>query len=59
MGAWSWLDRRMENLRRGVGAEPPAMLYAGRPEAASPAGSFHGDHDADQARLVELAFTIG
>ncbi|HBK07507.1 MAG TPA: 2-oxoglutarate dehydrogenase E1 component [Acetobacteraceae bacterium] len=58
MGAWGWLDRRVEELRREAGARTAVMLYAGRPEAASPAGSFHDDHDDDQRRLVESAFTV-
>ena len=29
MGAWSWLDRRVERLRRDAGAARPTMLYAG------------------------------
>ena len=59
MGAWTWLDRRIERLRRDAGSAAPTMLYAGRPEAGSPAGSFHGDHDADQAALVARAFEVG
>ena len=58
MGAWSWLDRRIERLRRDAGARHPTMLYAGRPESGSPAGSFHGDHDADQAAIVGRAFEV-
>ena len=58
MGAWSWLDRRVERLRRAAGAAVPTMLYAGRPESGSPAGSFHGDHDADQAAIVARAFEV-
>ena len=58
MGAWSWLDRRIERLRRDAGARHPTMLYAGRPESGSPAGSFHGDHDADQAAIVARAFEV-
>ena len=58
MGAWSWLDRRIERLRRDAGALHPTMLYAGRPESGSPAGSFHGDHDADQAAIVARALEV-
>ena len=58
MGAWSWLDRRVEKLRRAAGASHPTLLYAGRPESGSPAGSFHGDHDADQAALVAQGFEV-
>jgi 2-oxoglutarate dehydrogenase E1 component len=56
MGAWSWLDRRIERLRRDAGALQPTMLYAGRAESGSPAGSFHGDHEADQVAIVARAF---
>ena len=56
MGAWSWLDRRLEAIRRDAGAATPAVAYVGRAEAASPAGSFHGDHDDEQARIVAEAF---
>ena len=58
MGAWTWLDRRIERLRRDAGCAQPTMLYAGRPEASSPAGSFHGDHDTDQAALIARAFEV-
>lgn len=57
MGAWSWVDRRIEDVRRSVGAAAPRVGYVGRPEAASPAGSFHGDHEAEQARIVAEALT--
>ena len=58
MGAWTWLDRRIERLRRAAGVAIPTMRYAGRAEAGSPAGSFHGDHDADQAAIVSAAFEV-
>jgi 2-oxoglutarate dehydrogenase E1 component len=58
MGAWSWLDRRIERLRRDAGALQPTMLYVGRAPSGSPAGSFHGDHDADQAAIVARAFEV-
>jgi 2-oxoglutarate dehydrogenase E1 component len=56
MGAWSWLDRRLEALLAGLGARAPRLRYVGRPESPSPAGSFHDAHDADEARLVADAF---
>ena len=58
MGAWSWLDRRLERLLLQASAAHSRVTYVGRPEAASPAGSFHGDHDADQRALVERAFAL-
>lgn len=56
MGAWCWLDRRVERVRRDAGATLPAMRYVGRAESGSPAGSFHGDHDDEQERIVAAAF---
>ncbi len=56
MGAWSWLDRRLETVRREAGAASPAVDYVGRPESGSPAGSFHGDHDDEQVRIASEAF---
>jgi len=55
-GAWSYLDRRLEALREAADCALPRVTCVARDEAASPAGSFHGDHDADQRRLVEQAF---
>jgi 2-oxoglutarate dehydrogenase E1 component len=56
MGAWMWIDRRLEALAMECGLSHPRASYAGRPESPSPAGSFHGDHDADQRAIVERAF---
>ena len=52
MGAWLWLDRRIEEVLGEAGAPVPRVRYVGRAEAASPAGSFHGEHEAEQARIV-------
>jgi len=56
-GAWSWLDRRLEHLAKKSGHTKPRWYYCGRPESASPAGSFHEDHIADQQKIVMAAFT--
>ncbi len=56
MGAWGWLDRRLEAVLHRIGAARPRAAVVARPEAASPAGSFHGSHEADQARLVARVF---
>ena len=58
MGAWSWLDRRIEAVRREAATSVAALSYVGRPEAGSPAGSFHGDHEDEQARIVAQAFDM-
>jgi 2-oxoglutarate dehydrogenase E1 component len=56
MGLWSWLRPRVEDLARAAGHRAPKLHYVGRSESASPAGSFHGDHEADQARIIASAF---
>jgi 2-oxoglutarate dehydrogenase E1 component len=56
MGAWSWIDRRMEKLLAELGARTPRPRYCGRPESPSPAGSFHDEHEADQQRITAAAF---
>ena len=57
MGCWSWLDRRLEAVLRSIGAASPCVGLVARPESPSPAGSFHGNHDADQQALVARAFS--
>src|SRR3546814_104001 len=51
MGAWSWLDRRLETLARTCGVRQPSVGYRGRLESASPAGSFQELHSANQAEI--------
>jgi len=58
MGAWSFIDRRLEDLvteTRGVNVRP---FYAGRPEAASPATGLHSRHVREQKALVDAALTF-
>jgi 2-oxoglutarate dehydrogenase E1 component len=56
MGAWTWIDRRLEALATECGMSAPRADYVGRLDSPSPAGSFHGDHEADQRAIVERAF---
>ncbi len=58
MGAWTWLDRQLERLLERAGAALPRAAYVGRPASPSPAGGFHADHDADQARIVAQALDL-
>ena len=58
MGAWSWLDRQLERLLEQAGTTAPRAAYVGRPASPSPAGGFHADHDADQARIVAQALGL-
>ncbi len=59
MGAWLHVEDLIEEVAREVGCEHPVVSYAGRISSASPATGFVGDHKAEQARLLDEAFTIG
>jgi len=52
MGAWSFVEPRL----RALAGERP-VHYAGRPERASPAEGSLDRHSAEQARIVEAAWT--
>jgi 2-oxoglutarate dehydrogenase E1 component len=53
-GIWTWVRSRLEAAIAQAGVESPLSCLA-RAESPSPAGSFHGDHEADQTRLVAQA----
>lgn len=54
MGAWPYLCRRLDDVvPHGV-----KVQYAGRPERASPAEGYPGDHQREQARLVAEALGV-
>ena len=55
MGVWPWIRTHLKRIAREAGREAQ-IHYCGRPECPSPAGSFHGDHDADQRAIVQAAF---
>jgi 2-oxoglutarate dehydrogenase E1 component len=56
MGAWAFVDRRIERALSGLNARP---TYIGRPEAASPATGSARTHVKEQADLVDRALTLG
>ena len=58
MGAWTFLDRRLEELLGNVDIKVERPIYAGRPEAASPATGSFGKHTKEQQVLVEEALTL-
>ena len=57
MGAWTYLDRRLEDLLGNVDIKADRPFYVGRPEAASPATGSFGKHTAEQQALVTEALT--
>ena len=58
MGAWHFLDRRIEELLVDIDVEAERPVYVGRPEAASPATGSLGRHNAEQQALVSEALTL-
>ena len=52
MGAWSYISPRLDEAGRGH------VRYAGRERSASPATGSKAIHSAEQARLVQQAFSV-
>jgi 2-oxoglutarate dehydrogenase E1 component len=55
MGAWSFVDRRIERVLAGLDVAARRPRFVGRGEAASPATGLHDRHVAEQAQLVAAA----
>ena len=58
MGAWHYIDRRIEGLLEESGHKTKRPLYAGRPEASSPATGLLRRHVEEQNKLVDEALTL-
>ena len=58
MGAWTFIDRRLEELLGNLDVKAERPSYAGRDEAASPATGSGKKHTAEQKALVDAALTI-
>ena len=54
-GAWSFVDRRIEAMLRGLGGRASRPVYVGRHEAASPATGLAKVHTRQQQKLVHDA----
>jgi 2-oxoglutarate dehydrogenase E1 component len=59
MGAWSFVDRRIENVLRLLDMKVRRPAYVGRDPAASPATGLAKTHVIEQARLVATVLGIG
>ena len=55
MGAWYFVDRRIEKALAAVDIKAKRARYVGRPEAAATATGLLRRHNAEQARLVAAA----
>ena len=58
MGAWTFVDRRIEGLLEDIGGVATRPSYAGRVEAASPATGLAKRHAREQAALVDQALQL-
>ncbi len=58
MGAWTFVDRRLEAVMQKVGMKAGRPQYAGRPEAASPAAGSLKRHNAEQEALLRAALSL-
>jgi 2-oxoglutarate dehydrogenase E1 component len=59
MGAWNFVDRRIERVLGRLDIKVRRPAYVGREEAASPATGLARTHMAQQARLVTTALGLG
>jgi 2-oxoglutarate dehydrogenase E1 component len=58
MGAWAFIDRRLEDCMVAAQIKASRPAYAGRVEAASPATGMLKRHNQEQAKLVDDALTV-
>ncbi len=58
MGAWHFLDRRLEHVLGLIGNVAKRPVYVGRAAAASPATGLAKVHAAEQAALVDKALSV-
>jgi 2-oxoglutarate dehydrogenase E1 component len=58
MGAWTFVDRRIEALLLELGGAVQRPIYVGREEAASPATGLAKRHAKEQEKLVREALTV-
>jgi 2-oxoglutarate dehydrogenase E1 component len=59
MGAWNFVDRRLEKVLMRLDAKRMRPIYVGREPAASPATGSARAHAREQATLVAAALGIG
>jgi 2-oxoglutarate dehydrogenase E1 component len=58
MGAWTFLDRRLEKLLSAIDCKAKRPIYGGRGAAASPATGSARTHQAEQTALCTAALGI-
>ena len=58
MGAWTFLDRKLEGVLRSLGSAYVRPMYVGRPAAASTATGLHDRHEREQKLLIDQALKL-
>jgi 2-oxoglutarate dehydrogenase E1 component len=58
MGAWHFVDRRIERALADLDVKSKRPVYIGRKESASPATGLLKNHTREQADLVDRALTV-
>ena len=58
MGAWTYMDRRIEKVLAGLDLRAKRPLYVGREEAASPATGLAKVHQQQQETLMRQALAL-
>ena len=58
MGAWHFVDRRIDRALAAIDVKAKRPVYVGRPESASPATGSARTHLKEQADLVDRALTL-
>jgi 2-oxoglutarate dehydrogenase E1 component len=59
MGAWHFVDRRIDRALGMIDVKAKRPTYVGRPESASPATGSARTHLKEQTDLVDRALTVG
>jgi 2-oxoglutarate dehydrogenase E1 component len=58
MGAWTFVEHRIEDVLSAIDVAAKRPRYVGRPEAAATATGLYRRHNLEQAKLVEEALTV-
>jgi 2-oxoglutarate dehydrogenase E1 component len=58
MGAWFFVDRRIERILSDTGHKAGRPSYAGREEAAAPATGSLRRHNEEQQALIDTALAV-
>lgn len=58
MGAWHYIDRKIEKCLKELGYKNDRPKYVGRDESASPSAGYMKIHKVEQEKLIKEAITI-